>query len=328
VRALRFAEHGEPARVLRLEQLESPEPGAGEVRLRMTYRPINPSDLLTVRGLYPIQPKLPGSPGLEGVGVVDAVGSGVSGIPVGARAISLAGQPGTWAEQFVIPAAAALLVPDAVADRTAAQILVNPMTAWAMLTNELSLASGDWLLQTAAGSTLGRLVIQLAKQRCLRTINVVRRRARRQELLDIGADAVIVTEDESLVDRVRSITKGRGVVGAIDSVAGPETAQVARCLAMNGTMLTMGVLSGNPVATIDTADLLFKGATIRGFWLTNWFQRQTPEMVERAMSEVLTLLATHRLEPVVEAEYELADFAAAIAHSERPGRKGKVLLRG
>jgi NADPH2:quinone reductase len=197
-----------------------------------------------------------------------------------------------------------------------------------MLTVELSLNPGDWLLQTAAASTLGRLVIQLAKQRGIRTINVVRRRAQRQALLELGGDAVVCTDEESLVDRVRAITGGHGVIAAIDAVAGPETAQVARCLAINGTMFTMGVLSGNPLGEIDTADLLFKGASIRGFWLTNWFQRQTPETIGRAMTEVLTLQATRTLEPVVAAEYELADFDAALAHAERPGRTGKVLLRG
>lgn len=328
MRALRFSQNGEPSDVLHLDQVVSPQPGAGEVRIRVTHRPINPSDLLTIRGLYPKQPRLPGSPGLEGVGVVDALGSGVHDIDVGTRVITLAGVPGTWAEEVVIPAPAALPVPDALSDETAAQILVNPMTAWAMLTDELSLERGDWLLQTAAGSTLGRLVIQLATQRGIRTINVVRRRSQCQELIDLGGDAVVCTGDESLVDRVRVLTAGRGVIGAIDSVGGPEASQVARCLATNGTMLAMGVLSGNPAASLDLADFIFKGATIRGFWLTNWSQRQTPESLSRALTEVMTLLATRRMEPLVEAEYELADYSKAIEHAERPGRRGKILLRG
>jgi NADPH:quinone reductase-like Zn-dependent oxidoreductase len=294
----------------------------------MTHRPINPSDLLSVRGLYPVRPSLPGSPGLEGVGVVDALGAGVSGVTVGQRVISLAGVPGTWAEQMVIPAERALPVPEALGDEVAAQVLVNPLTAWVLLNDELTLADGDWVLQTAAGSTLGRLVIQLARHRRLRTINVVRRRDQVQELLDLGADAVIATDEESLIDRVRALTGGEGVRGAIDAVSGPGAASVAKCLSLGGTMITLGVLGGGTLGPIDVGDLLFKGATIRGFWLSDWFRRKSPEAVAKGLGEVLTLLATQVLDPPVAAEYDLADFRAAIAHAERPGRHGKVLLRG
>lgn len=328
MRALRFSRHGEPLDVLRLDDVPTPVPGPGQVRVRITHRPINPSDLLTVRGLYPTQPSLPGSPGLEGVGVIDGLGDGVTNISRGQRVISLAGLPGTWAEYLVLPADRAVPVPDAVSDQVAAQVLVNPVTAWVMLNDELALDEGDWVLQTAASSTLGHLVVQLAKRRGIRTINVVRRRTQVLPLLDLGADAVVCTEDEPLVERVRAITGGKGVCGAIDAVSGPEGGEVAKCLASGGTMLTMGVLGGGTLGPIDAGDLLFKGATIRGFWLTNWYMRQAPESVGRALSEVLTLLATGAMKPEVAAEYELADFRDAIAHAERPGRSGKILLRG
>lgn len=328
MRALRLNQFGEPLDVLHLDDVPTPEPGPGEVRVRMTHRSINPSDLLTVRGFYPIRPSLPGSPGLEGVGVVDALGAGVTTLARGQRVISLAGVPGTWAEQLVIPADRALPVPDAVSDQVAAQVLVNPVTAWAMLHDELALGEGDWVLQTAASSTLGHLVVQLAKRRGIRTINVVRRRAQVEALLDLGADAVVCTEDESLVERVQAITGGKGVRGAIDAVSGPQGGEVAKCLAAGGTMLTMGVLGGATLGPIDAGDLLFKGATIRGFWLTNWFGRQSLESMGRAFTEVLTLLATGAMQPVVEAEYDLADFRGAITHAERQGRSGKVLFRG
>lgn len=328
MRALRFDKPGEPLDVLHLDDVPTPAPGPGEVRVRLTHRPINPSDLLTVRGFYPIRPSLPGSPGLEGVGVVDALGQGVTTPARGQRVISAAGLPGTWAEYLVIPAERAIPVPDAVSDQVAAQVLVNPMTAWAMLHDELALTEGDWVLQTAASSTLGRLVTQLARRRGFRTINVVHRRAQVQPLLALGADAVVCTENESLGERVRTITGGTGVRGAIDAVSGPQGGEVATCLAPGGTMLTMGVLGGAALGPIDAGDLLFKGATIRGFWLTNWFARQTPESMGRAFTEVLTLLATGAMQPTVEAEYDLADFRDAIAHAERPGRNGKVLLRG
>ena len=155
MKAVRFARFGRPSEVLRLDEIPVPEPGPGEARLRLTHRPMNPSDLLTVSGIYPIRPTLPGSPGLEGVGRVDAMGAGVD-MPVGQRMVTLAGVPGTWAEAIVVPVGRLLSVPDSMTDQTAAQFLVNPLTAWALL-DDLSPSRGDWLLQTAAGSTLGRL---------------------------------------------------------------------------------------------------------------------------------------------------------------------------
>src|SRR5215831_20921676 len=174
MRALRFARFGDPRDMLRLENIPAPEPRADEVRIRFTHRPINPSDLLTVRGDYRIFTQPPLTPGLEGVGVIDALGDGVSGLSVGQRVISLAGLPGTWAEQFVVPAERAMPLPDAVSDPDAAQLLVNPMTAWAFLNGELPLRDGDWLLQTAAASTLGKMIVALARARGVRTLNVVR----------------------------------------------------------------------------------------------------------------------------------------------------------
>ena len=328
MRALRFSKVGEPLDVLRLDEVTTPEPGPGQVRLRMTHRPINPSDLYCIQGTYPIRPELPGSPGFEGVGVIDAVGPGVTGLSRGQRAIPAAGLPGTWAEHLIVRADAVVPMPDALSDQIAAQTLANPMSAWAILNEELTLTEGDWILQTAAGSTLGRLVIQLARRRALRTVNVVRRRAQVQELLDLGADAVICTEDEALVDRVREITGGAGVHAAIDAVGGPQGAHVAKCLANGGTMLVMGLLGGAPLGPVDAPDMIFRGTSVRGFWLIAWFSTRPREVIGRAFGEVISLLATGVLAPAVEAEYDLADYREAIAHAQRPGRRGKILLRG
>lgn len=294
----------------------------------MTHRPINPSDLYCIQGIYPIRPDLPGSPGFEGVGVIDALGTGVTGVDRGQRVIPTTGLPGTWAEQLIVPTTSIVPIPDAISDQAAAQTLVNPMSAWAILSDELALDAGDWVLQTAAGSTLGRLIIQLARHRGLRTVNTVRRRESVQDLVALGADAVVCTKGESLVDRVRELTSGGGVRAAIDAVGGPEGAQVAACLSSGGTMLTTGLLSGAPLGPFDAAEMIFKPTTIRGFWLINWFATRPRETIERAFGEVLTLLASGVLDPPVEGVYDLADFREAIAHAQRPGRHGKILLRG
>jgi NADPH:quinone reductase-like Zn-dependent oxidoreductase len=235
--------------------------------------------------------------------------------------------PGTWAEHYVVPADRLLPVPQSISDEAAAQFIVNPLTAWVLLNDELQLAEGDWLLVTAAGSTLGQLLRQLARAKGIRILGVVRRRPTAEEVRELG-DAVVCTEDEVLVDRVKEITGGRGVAAAIDAVGGLLGGQVATCLGVEGVMIALGLLGAEKLMPLDTADLLFKNATVRGFWLVNWFARRPPEVQKRAIGEVVALMAEGLLAPPVEAEYDLADFKAAIAHAERPGRHGKVLLVG
>jgi NADPH:quinone reductase-like Zn-dependent oxidoreductase len=326
MRSVRFYEFGDPADVLRVEDVPQPEPGAGQVLVRMRARSINPSDLLTVRGLYGTLPKLPATPGLEGMGEVAAVGEGVKNFRPGQRVIPL-GVPGTWQEYLPVPEAQLLPVPDAVGDRTAAQFVVNPLTAWVMTAEELALRPGEWLLQTAAGSTLGRVVLQIAALRGFKTINVVRRREQVEELKALGADEVVCTADEDLVERVKEITGDAGATKAIDAVGGQTGGEVARALGRGGVLLVYGVLSMEPMP-VDGGRMIFNTSTIRGFWLSEWLRTAPPERRQAVTAELLRLMATQEIVPPVEAEYPLSEVLAAAEHAVRPGRSGKVLLVG
>ena len=326
MRSVRFYEFGDPADVLRLEDVPRPEPGAGQVLVRLRARSINPSDLLTVHGLYGSLPQLPATPGLEGMGEVAAVGDGVSHFRAGQRVIPL-GVPGTWQEYLLAPESQLLPVPDAVGDRTAAQFVVNPLTAWIMTVEELALRPGEWLLQTAAGSTLGRVVLQIAALRGFKTINVVRRREQVGELKALGADEVVCTADEDLVARVKEITGKAGLTKAIDAVGGETGGAVVRALGRGGVMLVYGVLSLEPMP-VDGGRIIFNTSTIRGFWLSEWLRTAPPERRLAVTSELLRLMATQEIVPPVEAEYPLSEVLAAVAHARRTGRRGKVLLVG
>jgi NADPH2:quinone reductase len=326
MRAIRFEQFGPPAEVLRLAELPTPEPGPGQARLRLTHRPINPSDLLTVSGEYGRLPNLPATPGFEAVGRVEAMGEGVRGLAVGARVVPLSAG-GTWCESVIADASMLVPVPDDVSDDAAAQFIVNPVTAWVMLEEELKLQPGDWVVQTAAGSTLGRLVIQLGRLRGYRTINFVRRPEQVDELLALGADAAIATTDGDVIERVRQLTGGRGATAALDAVGGETGALALRALRSGGTMLVYGMLGGEPLP-LHNGEMLFRGLTARGFWLSQWFRQTPPAQVAGTLGTLMGLIAGGKLTPPVEAEYDLADFRAAIAHAERPGRRGKVLLTG
>lgn len=324
MKSVRFYEFGNPSELLRVQDVPELEPGENQVLVRMRARSINPSDLLTVRGLYGSLPKLPATPGLEGMGEVAAVGEGVKNFRVGQRVIPL-GIAGTWTEYLLAESTQLMPVPDSISDQTAAQFVVNPLTAWIMTVEELALQPDEWLLQTAAGSTLGRVVLQIARHEGFRTINVVRRRAQVEELKALGADEVICTEDEDLVERVREITGRAGLTKAIDAVGGETGGAVVRALGRKGVLLVYGLLSMEPLP-IDSGRMIFTSATIRGFWLGEWFRSAPPEQQQKVTAGLLRLMATNEIVPPVEAEYPLADVLAAIEHSERTGRSGKVLL--
>ncbi len=324
MKSVRFSEFGEPASVLRVEELPRPEPSASQALIRMRARPINPSDLLSVRGLYGSLPRLPATPGLEGMGEVAAVGDEVKGFLPGQRVIPL-GAAGTWQEYVAVESTQLIPVPEQVSDETAAQFVVNPLTAWIMTVEELALQPGEWLLQTAAGSTLGRVVLQIARLRGFKTINVVRRREQVDQLKALGADEVICTADEDLSARVKEITGSEGLRKAIDAVGGKTGGDVARSLGRRGVMLAYGLLSMGPMR-VDVGQLIFPPATIRGFWLSEWLGTTSPERRQAVTVELLKLMAAHEIVPPVEAKYSLSDVLAAVQHAERQGRSGKVLL--
>ena len=321
-----FHAFGEPGAVLVTDEVPDPVPGPGEAVVRMRLRPINPADLLTVRGLYGTRPRLPAVPGYEGVGTVVALGEGVSGPAVGTRVVPL-GSNGTWQELAVAKAAALLPVPDDIPDASAAQFVVNPLTALAMVEQELATGPGDWLVQTAAGSTLGRIVLQLARIDGFRTVNLVRRPEQADELSRLGADLALAADSPDLAGRVAEACGGAALTRAIDAAGGPMAAAALSILSPGATLLSYGMMSGQPIP-VDPGLLVFRDLALRGFWLSTWMRRATPERRTALIQRLSGLMGAGLVVPPVAAVYPLARIVDAVAAAERPGRAGKILLEG
>jgi NADPH:quinone reductase-like Zn-dependent oxidoreductase len=326
MRAIRFAAFGEPAEVLSLEELPMPQPGPDQALVRMRARPINPSDLFAIRGQYGVLPRLPATPGMEGAGVVEAVGENVTTLKVGQQVVPFGGG-GTWQEYLVTGADMLLPLPPGLSDQQAAMVMANPTSAWLMLHEVLRVEPGAWVLQNAANSAVGHFVIQLSRRAGFRTINVVRRRDVIEELLAIGADEVICEADEDVVARVRELTGGKGVRYALDSVAGASGSRLAQALGPGGTMVVFGAISGQPL-TVDPGALLFRGAAVRGWWLVHWFRIASPAQKAELFGALIPLIADGTLQAPVAAEYDLAEFKRAVVEADGSERKGKILLVG
>src|SRR5262249_12417222 len=292
----------------------------------------HPTDLHILRGRYGFAPELPAVLGVESVGAVDAVGAGVESVAPGQRVITL-GITGTWQQYVVAEAGKVLAVPDEMSASTAAQLLTNPLTAILLVTRELAVQPGEWLLQTAAGATVGKLGLQLRRHFDFQTIHVVRRRAAGPELPELGGTQVICTEDEDLVERVSEIAGDEGVQKAIDCVAGRVGADVERSLAPGGKLVVYGALSTHRLTDPDQLtiplsanSLIYGTKSVHGFWLYRWFSTTPQDQIGAALSETLKL-AGGGASRIPEGHPSPPErFADAVRLAEAPGHGGKPLL--
>lgn len=330
MRALRFDRFGEPADVLHIADAAPAEPGRNEVRVRMRLAPINPSDLMVVRGKYGKLPTLPATPGFEGMGVVEQSGGGLipwlRGLKPGRRVAVVLGEGGSWQESVIVSARQAIPLPDAIPDEQAASFFVNPITALVMTRHLLKTDNGAVLVQTAAGSALGRMVIRLARRLDFKVINLVRRREQIAELEALGAWKVLCTRDADTVERIRELTGGKGAEYGLDAVGGATGLAAFKGLGTGGRLVVYGTLSGEPIP-VDPRELISLNKTVEGFWLGPWVRRQGVFTMLKLFRQVKRLMIEDVLTSPIAEIVPLERHADAVALAEKPGKPGKVLLR-
>ena len=327
MRALRFHRHGPPADVLQLDRVPTPEPGPGEVRVRLTHRTVNPADLSLVGGTYGRSRVLPAVGGNEGVGRIDALGEGVDGLVMGQRVVKL-GEAPTWQEHVVLPTRDVLPVPGDLPDEAAAQLFVNPLTAWLLLQAVPDLGPGDALVQTAGASAVARVAAALAVRQGARVVAVVRSDAHLEHIRALGAEPVVASEDTAEAQTALREAVGEGGARAVfDPVAGEAGALALSALGDGGVHVVYGALGGAPLPVSPRA-LIYRNATVRGVWRTRWFAEAPRAESRAALAELAALAASGAFALPVEARFDLADGAEAARAATERGRWGKVLLTG
>ena len=321
-----FERHGNPEEVIDLVEEPDPQPGPGEVRVRNHVMTINPADLLSIEGRYGAEPiTLPATPGVGAWGIVDAVGEGVTRLAVGDAVLPVGG--GLWSDTIVVHERMTPKAPDSADPAQAAMMRANPGTAHLMLTDIVSLQPGDWVVQNAANSNVGRMVIRFAREMGLHSVNIVRRADVVEALTADGADTVIV--DDGTIDLADAIAEAAEAAPklALDAVGGSATGALAASVADGGTVAVYGLLSGDENA-VAARDLVFRGVTVRGFWLADWYRTATPDKMKNLHAFLAEKLATGILNTEVEARYPLSRIKEAVAHAGRAGRDGKIILTG
>ncbi|MGW8423882.1 zinc-dependent alcohol dehydrogenase family protein [Peribacillus simplex] len=320
-KCVKFYEFGNPQKVLKVENKFIQIPSEGEVLVRMTTRPINPSDLLPIRGAYSHRIPLPSIPGYEGVGIVEEVGPSVSKELIGKRVLPLRGE-GTWQEYVKTSADLAIVIPDSIEDHIAAQLYINPITAWLICTEVLALKPGDVLLVNACGSSIGRIFAQLSKILGFKLIAVTRNSKYTEELLKLGASYVIDTSRSSLHDTMMEWTNGRGAKAAIDSVGGIDGSELAFCVRPNGILLTIGLLSGQSVNWAKISQRT--KVNVQMFHLRHWNQQASIQTWHETFNLLMGFINDKRLKFMMPASYySLQDVQEAIIV---PSNGGKIFL--
>jgi trans-2-enoyl-CoA reductase len=319
-----YETHGNPAEVLRVVDCPWREPAPNEVVVKMSAAPINPADLNSIEGKYPIKAELPATPGMEGAGVVIEAGSAVRDLAIGTQVI-LPHSFGTWREVAIIAADKLVAVPEEIEPTQAAMLKVNPITAWRMLHDFVALRPGDWLIQNAANSGSGQCVIQIARELGYKTVNVVRRTELVDELRSLGGDVVLV-DGENVRDEVAAATGRASIRLALNAVGGDNALRVAKCLASDGTMVTYGAMSLEPLC-IPNGMLIFKNLRFTGFWVNKWYDAATPEQRAETFTPLFEMAKRGLLKSKVEKTYPLSEAKAAIAHASQNKRSGKIAFQ-
>lgn len=322
MKASQLTAFGKAADVLCVQDVSVPRPGRGEMLIEMLAAVVNPADLNIIEGKYGELPPLPAVIGNEGVGRVVELGASVSGFAVGDLVLPI--RSGTWAQYMVADAAEAIRLPEKIDIHQAAMLSVNPPSAWAMLEDFVSLNPGDWIVQNAANSAVGRCVIQIAKARGLKTLNVVRRPELLDELRAVGGD-VVVLEDTDLRAQVTELCGGDRPRLALNAVGGASALNLANAVADLGVVVTYGAMGRQPLK-IPNGLLIFRNLSFQGFWLKRWRANASREKAEKTLGTLAGLSLSGRLHMPIHRVFALDDLAAAVEEAGAGARSGKVLL--
>lgn len=323
MKQIQFDTFGPPSLVAKcVEVADVGAPSAWEVVVDIVAFPINVADLAMLAGRYGTLPKLPSTIGMEASGIVAEVGSAVKDLQPGDRVVVLGNN--NWAERRKLAVGAVHKVPNDSDMHQMSMLKVNPTTAQVLLTDYVELSAGDWVLQSAPLSSVGRCVIQLAKAKGLKTINVVRRIETAPEVIALGGNHV-VEDGPDLAQRIRALVRHDPIKLALDAVAGSGVQRLAECLSEGGKIVNYGMLSNEP-CLLDPEQTIFRGISLHGFWLSKLLNRLS--LVERKtlFDSMAQMIATGQLNIAVDSCFGIRDISAAIQRAEQSGRGGKVLI--
>lgn len=323
---VRFHQTGE-ADVLQLEDLPLPEPKAGEVRIRVKAIGLNRAEVMFRMGRYLAQPQLPSLIGYEASGTVEAVGPdvdpGLMGKIVSTVPAFPADKYGVYGEVAIVPVSAIAEYPQALSFEQGTSIWMQYLTAYGALIAQGNLAKGEFVLITAASSSVGIAAIEIAKAEGAISIATTRTSQKKAELLACGADHVIMTEEEDLAARVQEITGGKGARIAFDPVGGKGLEAIAAAASESGIIFEYGALAAEPTP-FPLFAALSKHLTVKGYTLFEVVA--DPEMFAKAKRYVFERLQSGVFKPRIDKTFPLSQIVEAHRYMESNAQIGKIVV--
>jgi NADPH:quinone reductase-like Zn-dependent oxidoreductase len=311
---------------LKLVEKPVPRPGPGQVLVRIAASPVNPADIAFMKGQYGVRRELPTTPGWEGSGTVVAAGGGpVARFFLGRRVACAAidGSDGAWAEYMVTSPLRCIPLRNDVTDEQGAMMLVNPLTAWALM--DLARRGGHRaVVQTAAAGALGRMLLRLARRFGIPMVHIVRRRKQVELLRSLGAEQVLSTHQPDFDDQLQQVCRRLHVTLAFDAVAGEMTDRLLRAMPRRAQVTVYGALS-NAACQVNPGRLIFKKQRVTGFWLSDWSPRFGLPGLLYVGWQVRKLLGSE-LKTDIQARLPLEEAARGLEMYRRGMTAGKVLF--
>jgi NADPH:quinone reductase-like Zn-dependent oxidoreductase len=325
-RVVRFHQTGGPE-VLRIEQVDVPPPGPGEVRIAVKALGLNRAEAMFRSGFYLDQPKFPSRLGYEAAGTVAELGEGVQGLKIGDAVSTIPGfsqnRYGVYGDTATVPAFAVVKHPASLSWAEAAAVWMQYVTAYGALIDIAALQGGDTLLIPAASSSVGIAAIQVARMVGATPVALTRGSGKRKALLTAGAEHVIVTGEQDLVAEAIKLTGGKGARVVFDPVGGPTVAKLTAAMAERGILFLYGVLSTDPTP-LPLLDVLSKSLTVRGYLLFEI--TGDPQRLERATKFIVDGLSTGKLKPVIAKTFPLDQIVEAHRYMESNQQVGKIVV--
>lgn len=324
MQAIEIRESGGPE-VLKAVEREKPEPGPGEVLIRVRAAGVNRPDLLQRKGLYPAPPGASDIPGLEVAGIIEKPGSGVAGLETGQAVCALVAGGG-YAEYCVAPQETVLAKPGPLSFEEAAGLPETYFTVWSNVFDRARLEPGETLLVHGGSSGIGSAAILLVKAMGGDVIASAGTPGKCAFCLELGADAAINYKDQDFVAETLAHTGGKGADVVLDMVAGPYIERDIACMAEDGRLVIIAFLGGTE-ATLNLGPVMIKRLTITGSTLRARPNAFKGAIAGRLKKHIWPLLEAGGCRPPVDSVFALAEAAKAHARMEQGGHMGKIILK-
>ncbi len=322
MKAWRVHDWGEPHQ-MSFEEIPTPDPCAGEIRIKNHAAALNFYDILMVQGKYQVKPPRPFTPGSEVAGIVDAIGEGVTDFSVGDRVQAMA-VGGAFCEYSIAPAAKAFRIPDVMGFEEAAAMIVIYQTSYFALTHRTQIKPGEWLLVHAAAGGVGLSATQIGKALGARVIATASSQDKLQFCLSQGAEHAINYKDPAWVDQVKQITNGQGADIIYDPVGGEVFDLSTKCIAPEGRLLVVG-FAGGAIPSIAANRILLKNMSVVGVYWGGYLERQ-PQYMAEAQTALFKMYEANQIKPIVSQTFDLKDAVAALEALATRKTFAKVVL--